>query len=157
VDISQVLAEVISLYERKLHFKRINLRSDYGTGIKITGFPGEIRQIFANLIANAIDALPDQGCLTIRASRACARDGVDRPGVRVTFMDNGSGVAPENRKKIFQPFFTTKKDVGTGLGLWLTLGLVTKHHGSLRLRSSVAPGRTWTAFSVFLPQEPPSN
>jgi PAS domain S-box-containing protein len=157
VDISQVLAEVISLYERKLHFKRINLRSDFGTGIKITGFPGEIRQIFANLIANAIDALPVQGCLTIRASQACARDGVDRPGVRIAFMDNGSGVAPENRTKIFQPFFTTKKDVGTGLGLWLTLGLVTKHRGSLRLRSSVAPGRTWTAFFVFLPQEPPSN
>jgi signal transduction histidine kinase len=153
VDISQVLAEVISLYERKLHFKKINLRPDFGNGIKVAGFAGEIRQIFANLIANAIDALSEQGCLTIRASKSWARDGIDRPGVRVTFMDNGSGVSPENRKNIFQPFFTTKKDVGTGLGLWLTLGLVTKHRGSLQVRSSVRPGQTWTAFSVFLPKQ----
>jgi signal transduction histidine kinase len=55
-------------------------------------------------------------------------------------------------KKIFEPFYTTKKDVGTGLGLWLTLGLVKKHHGSLRVRSSIRPGKTWTAFSVFLPE-----
>ncbi len=157
VDISQVLAEVISLYERKLHFKKINLRPDFGNGIKVIGFPGEIRQIFANLIANAIDALPEGGCLSIRASQSWARDGVDRPGVRVTFMDNGSGIAPEDREKIFQPFFTTKKDVGTGLGLWLTLGLVTKHRGSIQVRSSIRPGQTWTAFSVFLPDRTPSN
>ncbi len=154
VDISKDLEEVLELYARKLLFKRITVRPDFGTGIKIVGYTGEIRQIFANLIANAIDALPEEGCLAIRASRVRMQDGSGCRGVRVTFLDNGSGISPEHRQKIFQPFYTTKKDVGTGLGLWLTLNLVMKHHGSLRLRSSVRPGRSWTAFSLFLPERP---
>jgi signal transduction histidine kinase len=68
-------------------------------------------------------------------------------------------VSPPRQKNIFEPFYTTKKDVGTGLGLglWLTQNLVMKHHGSLHVRSSVQPGRTGTAFSVFLPERPPKN
>ena len=154
VDISEVLGEVIALYWRKIQFKKISVRPDYGNGIKIVGFPGEIRQIFANLVANAIEALSAEGSLVIRASRVTLRDGSNRAGVRVTFLDNGTGIAPENRKKIFEPFYTTKKDVGTGLGLWLTLQLVEKHHGSLRVRTSVEPGRSCTVFSVFLPERP---
>jgi signal transduction histidine kinase len=123
----------------------------------VTGYPGEIRQIFANLIANAIEALSEEGSLAIRASKVHTLNGDGAPGVRVTFLDNGSGIAPAHRKKIFEPFYTTKKDVGTGLGLWLTQNLVMKHHGSLQVRSSVRPGRTWTAFSVFLPERPPKN
>jgi PAS domain S-box-containing protein len=152
VDISEVLGEVIALYWRKIQFKKLWVRPDYGSAIKIVGFPGEIRQIFANLVANAIEALAAEGTLVIRASRVTLRDGTNRAGVRITFLDNGTGIAPENREKIFEPFYTTKKDVGTGLGLWLTLQLVEKHHGSLRVRSSVEPGRSWTVFSVFLPE-----
>jgi len=151
IDVSEVLQEVLALYGRKLTFKNIILRPQYGADSKILGYPGEIRQIFANLIANAIEALSPGGCLTIKAAKGSAWDGSDRPGVHITFMDNGSGIAPEHRKKIFEPFFTTKKDVGTGLGLWLTLGLVEKHQGSLRVRSRVRPDKTWTAFSLFLP------
>ena len=157
MDISEVLEEVLALYARKLKFKNITLRPEYGSGIEVLGYPGELRQIFANLVANAIEALSENGTLTIRASKARSRDGSDQPGVRITFLDNGTGIAPAQRKKIFEPFYTTKKDVGTGLGLWLTLGLVEKHHGSLRLRSSIEPGATWTAFSVFLPERPLEN
>lgn len=153
MDISQVLEEVLALYGRKLKFKNITLQPDYGSGIKFVGSPGEVRQIFANLVANAIDALSDKGCLTIRASRG--RDGQGRHGVRITFWDNGTGISTASQKNIFKPFYTTKKDVGTGLGLWLTLGLVEKHQGSLRVRSSVQPGKEWTAFSVFLPDQVP--
>ena len=151
VDVPQVLEEVLVLYARKLNFKNIKLHPEYEAGAKIMGYPGEVRQIFANLIANAIEALPENGCLTIRTSKGVAADGSNRSGVRITFLDNGTGIPPALRKKIFEPFYTTKRDVGTGLGLWLTLGLVEKHHGSVRLRSSVEPGKTWTAFSVFLP------
>jgi len=154
VDLSTILDEVLALYSRKLQFKKIALRSDYAPGIKIDGYPGELRQIFANLTSNAIEALSDGGCLFIRAARICSPHGLARNGIRVTFLDNGTGIPPEHRKKIFEPFFTTKKDVGTGLGLWLTLGLVRKHHGSLRVRSCVTPGKSWTAFSVFLPEHP---
>jgi len=154
VNVSQVLSEVVNLYTRKIDFKKINLRPDYGDGIEILAFPGEIRQIFANLLANAIEALSMEGVLRIRARRVPLQDGSGRHGVRISFLDNGSGIALANRKKSFEPFFTTKKDVGTGLGLWLTLGLVEKHHGSLQVRSSVRPGKTWTMFSVFLPDQP---
>jgi PAS domain S-box-containing protein len=157
IDISEVLQEVLALYGRKLSFKNITLRPNFGADTKILGYPGEIRQIFANLISNAIEALSASGCLTIKTARRRLWDGSDRPGVRITFMDNGSGIAPEHRKKIFEPFFTTKKDVGTGLGLWLTLGLVEKHQGSLRVRSRVRADKTWTAFSLFLPQSPKPN
>lgn len=154
-DISELLQEVVRLYQRKLQFKKAALHPEYGRDMIVIGYPGELRQIFANLIANAIEALPpDAGCLSIRASKAHSWNGVRREGVRVTFMDNGTGIAAGYRKKIFDPFFTTKKDVGTGLGLWLTASLVQKHQGTLRVRSSVTPGQSWTAVSVFLPFEP---
>jgi len=130
VNVSEVLDEVLVLYSEKLNFKKVKLRSEYPEGIKIVGFAGEVRQIFANLVANAIEALSPEGCLTIRASKVrTGEDGFCRRGVRVTVLDNGSGIAAEDRKKIFEPFYTTKKDVGTGLGLWLTLDLIEKHHG----------------------------
>jgi PAS domain S-box-containing protein len=153
-NISEILEEVLGLYARKLNFKNIDVTAEYGDGITITGYPGEIRQIVANLIANAIEALPANGRLAIRVSKVVPVSPLERRGVRITFLDYGSGIPPEQRKKIFEPFYTTKKTVGTGLGLWLTLGLVQKHQGSLRLRSSVQPGNTWTAFSVFLPDRP---
>jgi len=155
MDISEVLKEVLALYARRIQFKKITLRPEYGEGAEIVAHPGEIRQIFANLVANAIDALSENGRLTVRVSKVGGQNGFDRPGVRITFLDNGTGIAPTHRKRIFEPFYTTKKDVGTGLGLWLTLGLVEKHHGTLKVRSGVQPGRTWTAFSVFLPEHPP--
>jgi len=157
VNISEVLQEVLALYARKLQFKRISLEYAPGDGIEIFGFPGELRQVFANLVANAIEALPENGTLKIRVSKSRTRSDNGREGVRITFLDNGSGISAADRKKIFEPFYTTKKDVGTGLGLWLTLGLVEKHSGSLRVRSCVDPGRAWTAFSVFLPKEPMAN
>ena len=157
VDISELLEEVLALYGRKLKFKNITVHPKYTHGIVVLGFPGEIRQIFANLISNAIEALSERGGLTIGARKMVSNDGSERRGVRVTFLDNGTGIAPEDRKRIFEPFYTTKKDVGTGLGLWLTRGLVEKHRGSLRLRSSVRRGATWTAFSVFLPQMPENH
>ena len=73
--------------------------------------------------------------------------------MRLTVCDNGPGIAPEVRKKLFEPFFTTKRDVGTGLGLWVSSNILRKHDGSIRLRSSVAPGKSWTVFSVFFPIE----
>jgi PAS domain S-box-containing protein len=153
VDISRVLEEVLTLYARKIRFKKITVRSEYGGEIKTLGYPGEIRQVFANLISNAIEALAENGKLRIRASKIAGNNGSGHAGVRITFMDNGTGIPLADQKKIFEPFYTTKKDTGTGLGLWLTLQLVEKHHGQLRLRSSTEPGRTWTAFSVFLPQQ----
>ena len=71
--------------------------------------------------------------------------------VRLTVADSGSGIPQAVRPELFEPFFTTKKEVGTGLGRWLCKGIVEKHRGSIRVKSSTAPGNSWTVFSVFLP------
>lgn len=156
-DVPELLREVVRLYERKIQFKKIVLHPEYADGMTVVGYPGELRQIFANIIANAIEALPEGGNLCIRVSRGHVWTEPEREGIRITIMDNGSGIAPANRQRIFEPFFTTKKDIGTGLGLWLTLNLVEKHQGRLQVRSSVQPGRTWTAVSVFLPIQSPGH
>jgi signal transduction histidine kinase len=71
--------------------------------------------------------------------------------------DNGSGIEPQHRKHLFQPFYTTKKDVGTGLGLWISRGIIEKHGGVIRVRSKTDFGQSGTAFSIFLPIAPPEN
>jgi signal transduction histidine kinase len=79
------------------------------------------------------------------------------PGIRITVADSGPGIPPSVRSKLFEPFFTTKQDVGRGLGLWVCTNIVGRHHGSIRVRSSTAPGRSWTVFSMFLPHRQDSG
>ena len=106
----------------------------------------------AQTIQNLIDALPAQGALRIRVHHSRELTNSNRPGGRIVIADTGSGIAPAHRKKLFEPFYTTKQDVGTGLGLWVSREIVQKHGGNITLRSSVAPGRTGTVFSIFLPE-----
>lgn len=151
VNPSEAANGVLALYERKLRFKNIKVHKRLSQDARIFGFPGEIRQILANLVANAIDAMTPGGCLSIKVARTHEFGGRRRPGVRVTVLDNGSGISTDRLKKIFDPFYTTKKDIGTGLGLWLTQNLVRKHDGTIHVRSTSDGKRSGTAFSVFLP------
>jgi signal transduction histidine kinase len=75
-----------------------------------------------------------------------------RVGGRIVIADTGVGISPAHRKKLFEPFYTTKQDVGTGLGLWVSREIIQKHGGSITLRSSVVPGHSGTVFSIFLPE-----
>jgi signal transduction histidine kinase len=75
-----------------------------------------------------------------------------RPGGKIIIADTGSGISPAHRKKLFEPFYTTKQDVGTGLGLWVSREIVQKHGGNITVRSWVASGRSGTVFSIFLPE-----
>ena len=104
---------------------------------------GELRQVFSNLILNAIDALPRNGVLTLNVRD----DNQEYPAVRIEVEDNGSGIEEQHLKKIFEPFFTTKSDVGTGLGLWSAKNLVEKHEGQLLAESSAGK----TRLTVLLP------
>jgi len=155
VDISEILDDLLFLYGRRLHARDIEVVKQYKGKIEISALAGEIRQVFSNLIANAIDAMPDGGSLIVRAANSHEWNNSNLPGARVIIADTGSGIDPENRKKLFQPFFTTKKEVGTGLGLWITSGIVEKHGGSIRVRSRTEAGRSGTAFALFLPAIPP--
>lgn len=149
IDIGQLLDEVLTLYDARLQSKDIQVEKRYGRGEGVHAVAGELRQVFSNLVANSIDAMPGGGKLTVRIAYR-GRNG--RRGVRVTVADTGVGIAPENRHNIFEPFFTTKKDVGTGLGLWVAQEIVSKHGGALRVRSRIGDGSSGTVFTVFLPQ-----
>jgi len=152
LNVSLTLEEVLQLYALKITSKQIHTKKEFDEHCEIRGFAGELRQLFSNLIVNAVDAMPQGGQLRLRVSRAQERSGSQRSGVRVIFADNGSGIPDSDQARIFEPFFTTKKDSGTGLGLWLSEGIVRKHGGQITVRSSTRPGRSGTVFSVFLPQ-----
>ncbi len=111
---------------------------------------GEMRQVFSNLLANALDALPPGGQIRIRAKEYRAEDSAVRC-VRVMFADSGHGIDAGFRSRIFDPFFSTKGNTGTGLGLWVTKQIVEKHGGSIRMRSSCNAKKSGTIFSVTLP------
>jgi signal transduction histidine kinase len=105
------------------------------------GFVGELNQIWANLIDNALDAIPDSGRVEVRANREAER-------VAVRIVDNGAGIPPDVRERIFDPFFTTKPvGLGTGLGLDIVRRLVRHNNGEIAVESQ--PGRT--EFRVVLP------
>ncbi|MBO0911650.1 MAG: PAS domain S-box protein [Acidobacteria bacterium] len=151
VDTGKILDEVVQLYLRKLQAARIKLEKQAGERLEILGYPGELRQVFSNLILNAIDAMQDGGRLRLRVVRTHEWSGEGRAGVRVTIADTGNGISPKDLAHIFEPFYTTKKDQGTGLGLWLAYGSVEKHAGWMRVATRTAPGASGTVFSVFLP------
>ncbi|HEX6465812.1 MAG TPA: ATP-binding protein, partial [Terriglobales bacterium] len=153
LKISEVMRTVFELLERAIQRKRITITADFEREISIEAFPGEMRQVFANLIGNAIDALPVGGAITLRIHAARNPANLAQLGVLCSVSDNGEGIRRGNRKSIFEPFFTTKGEKGTGLGLWVTHGIVSKHGGWIRVRSRTAPGRTGTTFLLFLPRE----
>ena len=152
MNLPKIVNEVLSLYLPRIQAKHINLSREFDETVQITGLAGEIRQVVSNLVANAIDALPMQGTLRIRVHHAKELTNSGRPGGKIVIADTGSGISPAHRKKLFEPFYTTKQDVGTGLGLWVSREIIQKHGGNITLRSSVAPGHSGTVFSIFLPE-----
>ena len=148
VDVGVIVEEVASLYERVGAARRVRFACDRQPTLTIYGFPGQLSQVFGNLIRNAAEAAFPETTLTIRI-REISRCG--QTGTRVTIHDRGSGIPLEIQKKIFDPFFTTKNLKGSGLGLWVSKQLIEKHGGTIRFRSSQKPWLQGTIFEVFLP------
>ncbi len=157
VKLSTLLDDLLILYSRKLEAKNLSVIKQYRDELEIWGLEGELRQVFANQITNAIYAMPQGGCLTIKIRRSKSWSNGHCPGTAVSLIDNGSGISPESLTKIFDPFFTTKKDVGNGLGLWITHDIVTRHGGTIRARSNARPGASGTIFTTFLPHHEATN
>lgn len=150
VSVAELLDDVLELQQRPMQTANITLERDYSSKGTVHGFPSELKQVFMNLISNAIQAMPNGGRMRVRLTETAGWRG--RPaGVRVFISDTGVGITPENAKRLFEPFFTTKSTKGTGLGLWISRGIVQKHEGTLRFRSFFGDGATVTAFHVFLP------
>jgi PAS domain S-box-containing protein len=150
-----LVTSLLPVFASRTRNRGIELCPEIEDDSEIYAVAGEIRQVIANLIGNSIDA-PAGGKVRIRVSAATQWSPDRKPGIRLTVSDTGSGIPPEARPKIFEPFFTTKRDVGTGLGLWVCKSIVENHGGSIRVKSSTAPGKSWTVVSVFLPSTPRS-
>jgi PAS domain S-box-containing protein len=150
VSVSELLRDVITLYESRLRSKQIQTEIATDEGLKIYIKQGELRQVLANLMANAIDASSEGGKIWVRARSTKNWTNGLEPGLRITLADNGIGMAPEIQHRIFAPFFTTKPNVGTGIGLWVTKSLIEDQDGYMRFRSRQGqkPG---TVMSFFLP------
>ena len=142
----EMLNPLISVLGRRARNRGIEIRPEIRQDPEIYAVAGEIRQLIANLLSNSIDAVGSAGVIRPGIG-AIGLKGQHPSGIRITLADSGPGIPPSVRPKIFEPFFTTKKDVGTGLGLWVCTNIVQRHHGSIRMKSSTAPGRSWTASS----------
>jgi PAS domain S-box-containing protein len=150
MDAARIMDEVLQMYSRKLESKQIRVTRRYRGASQISGYAGEVRQLLTNLVVNAVDAMDVGGSLHVRVTGV--RQWSDRvEGIRITLADNGSGIPTESLRRIFEPFYTTKKDAGTGLGLWVSRGIVEKHGGSILVRSKVDGSYRGTVFSIFLP------
>jgi PAS domain S-box-containing protein len=148
--VAELLHDVMIIYERKLANKNLRLQTSFDPELKVYGKHGELRQALSNLIANAIDASKAGGKIWLRAHLTKNWTNGMKPGVRITLADKGCGMAPEVQKRIFVPFYTTKSDVGTGIGLWATKCLIEQQGGYIHFRSR--QGETHgTVMSMFLP------
>jgi signal transduction histidine kinase len=151
-DVSTVLDSVLRLHSSRLKAAGVHVNREISSATAtVLSTPGELRQILANIIANATDAMRHGGCLRIRIANRTQ----SQPGdccVRLTIADNGTGIPPDVLPTIFEPFVTTKGETGTGLGLWVTSEIVKKNGWKIRVRSSRNPGRRGTVFSLVIPK-----
>jgi signal transduction histidine kinase len=146
MDVEKLVFEVSKLYGPKLKQKELRLEVEHKGNTTIVAVGGEIRQVISNLLTNAIDASPSEQRLRIRTSRVTLNGSTC---TRLTVADAGVGIPRSDFRRLFNPFFTTKEAVGTGLGLWVSNEIVVKHGGRIRVRSIEGKG---SVFSVFLPQ-----
>lgn len=146
IDCRALLEDTVALFRAKLREKQINVAIHVEGSVRLQALAGEVRQILTNLVSNAIDAMKQRGTLSLRAEPVTENEG---DWVLIRVEDTGHGISEEIRKQLFQPFFSTKGTLGTGLGLWVTRNIVERHRGKIDIAS--AQGRT--VVSVLLPAE----
>jgi PAS domain S-box-containing protein len=143
-DMGRIVSETLDLCRRRIDSRSLCCTTDLDPGLSAHVVPGEIKQVIANLITNAVDATAPGGTIAISTKQA-------GDAVTIAVRDTGSGIEDVNLARLFEPFFTTKTDVGTGLGLWVSKGIVEKHKGSIAISSSTGPADHGTAVTVTLP------
>ena len=158
INLKDMLEDLLLLMERRFLDLGVTVAAELPSDIVVEGFPAELRQVFTNLITNAAEAAGTGGPVVVRVAPRPA--GVDASGQRldagaiIEVADNGPGILPANREHLFQPFFTTKGERGTGLGLWVSQGIIRKHAGTIDLRSETEGPNRGTIASVFLASKP---
>jgi PAS domain S-box-containing protein len=151
VDMAALVEESLEVFREKFQRLGIQLNRKVAGRATVFGFADEIRQVIDNLLLNSIEALGEGGRVAVSVRRSGGWNGSGRDGVRLTIADSGCGMTAQHLANVFEPFYTTKAEKGTGLGLWVVKGIVSKHDGSIRIRSSRTEGRSGTVISVFWP------
>ncbi|MDH3798757.1 MAG: PAS domain S-box protein [Desulfobacterales bacterium] len=145
VDLNTVLDEILLLHEKQLQENDIKIKMSFAETLPhINASKDQLRQVFLNLVANARDAMPDGGTLSVRTE-------ADKENVKIEISDTGIGIKEEHIKKIFDSFFTTKDTVkGVGLGLSVCYGFIKDHGGDIKVKSNLGEGTTFSiAFPVY--------
>jgi signal transduction histidine kinase len=150
-DLCDLVDSVLALFARRLANRNIRMTAECERGAVATCLSDEVRQVIANVVGNSLDAMGTGGILRVRVkrTRSWSRERVE--GVKIVIADSGHGIAAGVVDRIFEPFVSTKEATGLGLGLWISEGIVRKHGGSIRLRSSTRAPGSGTVFAVFLP------
>src|SRR5665213_46030 len=150
IKLHDLIDDVLELQRRELLSKSISVRRKYTSTFPVHGFPVELRQVMMNLINNAIQAMPKKGQLRVHVF-----DSTDwasqRHGTAVCITDTGVGIRASDAERLFEPFFSTKADKGTGLGLWISKGIVQKYGGSISFRCYSGRSGPMTCFRTFFP------
>jgi PAS domain S-box-containing protein len=157
VPMKDMLDGILLLLERRLLDLHVTVVRDMPKELIVEGFPAELRQVFNNLVMNAAEAVQQSGEIRIRLSAVAARVVNNKrlkPGVLVEISDSGPGIPPATMKRLFEPFFTTKGEQGTGLGLWVSRGIVEKHEGTIEISSKEDEAVHGTTVQVYLPSKP---
>jgi len=159
INLKETLEDLLLLMQRRFQTLGISVSVDLPPEINVEGFPAELRQVFTNLITNAAEAAGEGGNIAVRvfpqpADTRSRSDKTLEAGAIVEITDNGPGIPPEVHQHLFQPFFTTKGEHGTGLGLWVSQGIIRKHAGSIDLASHTEGPAHGTTARVFLTSKP---
>jgi PAS domain S-box-containing protein len=148
VCLKDAVESVLNLFAGKLVAKKITVDRKFDADGCLKGIAGEFRQVFSNLISNAIDAMPKGGTLTVTTKNTRLQES---PAVEVRIQDTGEGIPTAQLQTIFEPFFTTKSEKGTGLGLWVSRNIIQHYGGEIAASREDDPRRT--VFSVTVPLE----
>lgn len=148
MELSILVDSVLRGFSDKFQKKNIAIERDFHPCPSVRGLSGQLNQAIANLVSNAVDAVPFGG--TIRAKLSCPDDAGGKT-ILLSIQDNGPGISAINRDRLFEPFFTTKEGTGYGLGLWTTKGIVERHGGRVQVNYKDSESPTGTTFNVILP------
>jgi signal transduction histidine kinase len=150
LSIATILDDALALHHDKFTALGINVSQDYDSAPQIFCHPGELRQVMVNLVGNTLDAMPSGGRFQLRICRATNWI-KGRRALCIAVADTGRGMSAETRRRLFEPFDTTKEGTGSGLGLWACADIVGKYQGRILMRNNDVPGRNGSVFMLFLP------
>lgn len=148
VHVHELIDNVLTVYNSKMLAVGIAVDTRFDDREQVLLSKGELLQVFSNIVANAIDAMPRGGVLSVSTQKGSNQTS---EGIQVTIRDNGMGIKQENLARIFDPFFTTKGNLGTGIGLWVAKQLVERRGGHITVASSTDAENSGTTVSIFIP------